>query len=82
MQAWFIATAYDLPTDQYGTQLDPPPTGRIRRHISDLRHSCRPALVVIDTHAKVAQDPGYHCTVEDINAWEKKHGASRRAPWS
>jgi len=26
----FVATAYELPTDQYGTQLDPRPLGRIR----------------------------------------------------
>ena len=72
----FIATAYELPTDQYGTQLDPP--GHWDEYgatISDLpaTFAVRP-LVVIDTHAKVAQDSGYHCTVEDINAWEKKHG--------
>lgn len=72
----FIATAYELPTDQYGTQLDPP--GHWDEYgatISDLpaTFAIRP-LVVIDTHAKVEKDPGYHCTVDDIRAWEKKHG--------
>jgi len=72
----FIATAYELPTDQYGTQLDPPAHwDEYGATISDLPATVavRP-LVVIDIHAKVAQDPGYHCTVEDIRAWEKKHG--------
>jgi kynurenine formamidase len=72
----FIATAYQLPTDQYGTQLDPPAHwDEYGATISDLpaTFAIRP-LVVIDTHAQVAQDPGYHCTVEDIKAWEKKHG--------
>jgi kynurenine formamidase len=72
----FIATAYELTTDQYGTQLDPPahwdPLGAT---ISDLPASftLRP-LVVIDIHDKVAADPGYHGTIDDVKAWETKHG--------
>ncbi|WP_434030330.1 cyclase family protein [[Pseudomonas] boreopolis] len=72
----FVATAYDLTTDQYGTQLDPPahwnPKGAT---ISDLppTYAVRP-LVVIDVHDKVARDPGYHATVADIQAWEERHG--------
>jgi kynurenine formamidase len=72
----FVATAYDLPTDQYGTQLDPPshwnPLGAT---ISDLpaTYAVRP-LVVIDISGKVAADEGYHLQVSDIEAWEKKHG--------
>jgi kynurenine formamidase len=72
----FIATAYELTTDQYGTQLDPPahwdPLGAT---ISDLPASftLRP-LVVIDIHDKVAADPGYHGTIDDVKAWEAKHG--------
>ncbi|MGE5256144.1 MAG: cyclase family protein [Hyphomicrobiales bacterium] len=72
----FIATAYELPTDQYGTQLDPPAHwDEFGATISDLpaTFAIRP-LVVVDIHAKVEKDPGYHCTVEDIKAWEKKHG--------
>lgn len=72
----FIATAYELPTDQYGTQLDPPAHwDEYGATISDLpaTYAIRP-LVVIDIHAKVEKDPGYHCTVEDIKAWEKKYG--------
>lgn len=72
----FIASAYELPTDQYGTQLDPPahwdPLGAT---ISDLpaTYALRP-LVVIDIHEKVAADPGYFASVEDVQAWEAKHG--------
>ncbi|RVV97716.1 cyclase family protein [Mesobaculum littorinae] len=72
----FVATAYDLPTDQYGTQLDPPahwnPMGAT---ISDLpaTYAIRP-LVVIDISGKVAEDAGYHLQVADIDAWEAAHG--------
>jgi kynurenine formamidase len=72
----FVATAYDLPTDQYGTQLDPPahwnPLGAT---ISDIpaTYAIRP-LVVIDIHEKVAADAGYHLQVGDIEAWEGHHG--------
>lgn len=72
----FIASAYMLPTDQYGTQLDPPAHwDEYGATISDLpaTYAVRP-LVVIDTHEKVSQDPGYHCTVQDIKDWEAKHG--------
>ncbi|MGE0023370.1 MAG: cyclase family protein [Hyphomicrobium sp.] len=72
----FVATAYDLTTDQYGTQLDPPshwnPLGAT---ISDLpaTYAVRP-LVVIDISGKVATDQGYHLKVADIEEWEKKNG--------
>jgi kynurenine formamidase len=72
----FIATAYDIPTDQYGTQLDPPAHwDEYGATISDLpaTFAVRP-LVVIDIHEKVLKDPGYHCTVEDIKEWEGRHG--------
>ncbi|AFK57156.1 cyclase family protein [Tistrella mobilis] len=72
----FVASAYDLTTDQYGTQLDPPshwnPLGAT---ISDLppTYAVRP-LVVIDISGKVAADEGYHLQIADIEAWEAKHG--------
>jgi kynurenine formamidase len=72
----FRATAYVLPSDQYGTQLDPPahwnPVGAT---ISDLpaTFAVRP-LVVISIAEKVKDDPGYSLSVEDVKAWEKKHG--------
>jgi kynurenine formamidase len=72
----FVATAYDLTTDQYGTQLDPPahwnPMGAT---ISDLpaTYSIRP-LVVISIAEQAAKNPGYQMSVADVEAWEKKHG--------
>ena len=72
----FVATSYELTTDQYGTQLDPPshwnPLGAT---ISDLpaTYAVRP-LVVINIADKVATDEGYHLQVADIEAWEKAHG--------
>ena len=72
----FVATAYELTTDQYGTQLDPPahfsPLGAT---ISDLppTYAVRP-LVVINIADKVAKDVNYHMTVADIAQWEKHHG--------
>ncbi len=72
----FVATAYDLTTDQYGTQLDPPAHwDEYGATISDLppTFALRP-LVVINIADKVAKDEGYHCTVDDIKAWEARHG--------
>ncbi|MEE9209248.1 MAG: cyclase family protein [Kiloniellales bacterium] len=72
----FVATAYEIPTDQYGTQLDPPAHwDQLGATISDIpaTYAVRP-LVVIDIHQKVAQDAGYHLQVADIEAWEAKHG--------
>jgi len=72
----FRATAYVLPSDQYGTQLDPPahwnPFGAT---ISDLpaTYAVRP-LVVISIVEQVAKNPGYALTVDDIAAWEAGHG--------
>jgi len=31
-------------------------------------------LVVIDLHQKVAKNPDYTITMDDIRAWESKHG--------
>lgn len=72
----FQSTAYVLPTEQYGTHIDPPAHfNEFGATISDLpaTYAVRP-LVVIDIHAKVQRDSGYHCTVADIKAWEKRHG--------
>ncbi len=72
----FVATAYELPTDQYGTQLDPPAHwDNLGATISDIpaTYAIRP-LVVIDIHKKVAENEGYHLEIKDIKAWEAKHG--------
>ncbi|MBD2580255.1 cyclase family protein [Oscillatoria sp. FACHB-1406] len=75
-QHGFIATAYNLPTDQYGTQLDPPAHwDEYGATISDLppTYALRP-LVVINVSDRVAADPGDRATVADIRAWEAKYG--------
>lgn len=72
----FIATAYNLTTDQYGTQLDPPAHwDEFGATISDIPASftLRP-LVVVDVHEKSTADPGYQATVDDVKAWEAEHG--------
>jgi kynurenine formamidase len=72
----FVASAYILPTDQYGTQLDPPahwnPLGAT---ISDIpaTYAIR-QLVVINIANQVEEDPGYALSVEDIVDWESRHG--------
>jgi kynurenine formamidase len=72
----FEATRYLLPTDQLGTQLDPPahwdpnyPT------IDELppTFAVRP-LVVISITDQLKTAPGYHLQVGDIAAFEKTHG--------
>ena len=72
----FIATEYHLPTDQYGTQLDPPAHWNPRgATISDIppTYAIRP-LVVIDIHEKVLENEGYHCQADDIIEWEHNNG--------
>jgi kynurenine formamidase len=72
----FVATAYELPTDQYGTQLDPPAHwDKLGATISDIpaTYAIRP-LVVVNIADKVADDEGYHLQVADIEAWEAEHG--------
>ena len=72
----FAANAYTLASDQFGTQLDPPAHW----------HQCYPAidelpptlalrkLVVISMVDKVAADPNYALTPDDVHAWEQAHG--------
>lgn len=72
----FVATSYTLTTDQYGTQLDPPAHwDEYGATISDLppTYAVRP-LVVIPIHEKVAADPGYHLSVQDVKDWESRNG--------
>lgn len=72
----FEATHYDLSTDQLGTQLDPPAHWNPNYPAIDelpATYTIRP-LVVIPIQDKVAKDPGYHLTIADILAWEKKYG--------
>lgn len=69
-------TAYEFPTDQVGTQLDPPAHWNAHgATISELppTFAVRP-LVVIDVAGMVATNPGYQATVEDVIHWEGRHG--------
>lgn len=72
----FEATRYELPTDQLGTQLDPPAHwSPDYPGIDELppTFAVRP-LVVISIVDQVAKQPGYHLAVEDIQRWEATHG--------
>lgn len=72
----FEATHYDLPTDQLGTQLDPPAHWNPDYPAIDelpATFAIRP-LVVISIVDKVAKNPGYQLSADDILAWEAEHG--------
>ena len=72
----FEATRYELATDQFGTQLDPPAHWAPEYPAIDelpATYAVRP-LAVISIVRQVAKDPGYALQVTDINAWEKEHG--------
>jgi kynurenine formamidase len=72
----FEATAYTIPTDQFGTQLDPPAHWDPRfPAIDELPASiCLRPLAVISIVEKVRSDPGATLTVDDVRAWESTHG--------
>jgi kynurenine formamidase len=72
----FEATRYVLPTDQLGTQLDPPAHwSPDYPAIDELppTFAVRP-LVIISIVDQVAKQPGYHLSVDDIQKWEAVHG--------
>ncbi len=72
----FEATHYNLPTDQYGTQLDPPAHWAPEYPAIDelpATYAVRP-LVVISIVDQVSKDPGYHLQRSDIERWEKNNG--------
>ena len=97
-----VTTLYTIPKDgfkvqqfthvgQWGTHIDPP------AHFHDgLRtvdqippEQMLMPLVVLDVHAKAAKNPDYTLTLEDVHAWEKKHGriprnafVAMRTDWS
>src|SRR5919109_5547035 len=70
-------TAYNFAADQFGTQLDPPAHW----------HQCFPAidelpptlalkkLAVISIADKVAGNPAYALSADDVRAWERRNGA-------
>jgi len=72
----FEATAYQLSTDQLGTQLDPPAHWAPEFPAIDelpATYTVRP-LAVVSIVDKVAKEPGYHLQVSDIQQWESKNG--------
>jgi kynurenine formamidase len=72
----FEATAYQLSTDQFGTQLDPPAHWAPEYPgIDELpaTYAVRP-LVVISIVPQVAKDPNYALQVDDIRAFERRYG--------
>ena len=80
-------TVYDYDSDgffaqefthvgQYGTHVDPP--GHFHKGLRladdiDVKEMIAP-LVVIDVSDKVAENPDYQLTVEDVKDWEEKYG--------
>ena len=72
----FEATHYDLSTDQFGTQLDPPAHWAPEQAAIDeipASYAVRP-LLVINTAPQVRKNPKYFLSVADVRAWEKRHG--------
>ncbi|MFN3762163.1 MAG: cyclase family protein [Anaerolineae bacterium] len=61
---------------QWGTHVDPPAhfiKGLRTVDQIDVKEMILP-LVVIDIHEKVAQNPDYTVTMDDVKAWEAKYG--------
>ena len=70
----FVATEVTLPTDQLGTQMDPPAHWNdMGATISDVPPTVtlRP-LIVIDV--RKSDDPTYHASAADVLRWEATHG--------
>jgi kynurenine formamidase len=61
---------------QWGTHVDPPAHFHTGLHTVDQiepKEMLMP-LVVIDVHEQAARNPDYLLSVEDIHAWEQRHG--------
>lgn len=72
----FQITAYNLPSDQVTTQLDPPAHwNEYGATISDIpaTFAVRP-LAVVDISEKVRANPAYSATKQDVLDWETAHG--------
>jgi kynurenine formamidase len=72
----FEATRYEIATDQFGTQLDPPAHWAPEYPAIDElppTFAVRP-LVVISIVNQLKEKADYHLQVSDIQAWEKKNG--------
>ena len=76
---------------QWGTHCDPPAhfvKGKRTIDEIDPKEMILP-LVVLDVHEKVAKNPDYTITMEDVRDWEKRHGpipegafVAMRTDWS
>jgi kynurenine formamidase len=76
---------------QWGTHVDPPAHFHEGLRTVDQIPATEMVLplVVLDVHDKVAKNPDYTLTVEDVQAWEAKHGripphafVAMRTDWS
>lgn len=86
----FYAQSYTL-VGQWGTHVDPPAhfvKGLRTVDQIDVKEMILP-LVVIDVHDKVAKNSDYTLTINDVKAWEAKHGqipvgafVAMRTDWS
>ena len=71
----FYAQSFTL-VGQWGTHVDSPAhfaKGMRTVDQIDVKEMIMP-LVVIDVHEKVAKNPDYVITMEDVKRWEKEHG--------
>jgi kynurenine formamidase len=71
----FRSTYYEM-VGQYGTHVDPPAhfaEGGITMDKIPLKQMILP-LIVLDDTPYLAKDPNHAFSVEDLRAWEKKHG--------
>jgi kynurenine formamidase len=76
---------------QWGTHVDPPSHFHAKLKSVDeidLKDMLMP-LVVLDVHKQVQRNPDYVVTLDDVRAWEKKHGripehafVAMRTDWS
>jgi kynurenine formamidase len=88
--AGFYAQYYSH-VGQWGTHVDPPAHfARGLRTVDqiDVKEMILP-LVVIDVHEKVAKNPDYTITMDDVRGWEERHGpvpqgafVTARTDWS
>jgi kynurenine formamidase len=86
----FFAQKYTL-VGQWGTHVDPPAhfaRGLRTADEIDVKEMLLP-LVVLDVHEAAALDPDYTLKLDDVRAWEKRHGpvpeasfVAMRTDWS
>jgi kynurenine formamidase len=86
----FFAQRYTI-VGQWGTHVDPPAhfaKGLRTADEIDVKEMVLP-LVVLDVHEAAARDPDYTLKMDDVRAWEKRHGplpegafVAMRTDWS